>query len=134
MEEPRLAEEKFKTRASRSENVDELDALILPWTLEHTKEEIYHRAQAAGLPFGPVRTPAEVLASEHHRARGFVRTVTDPDLGTFEAPGMPFRIDGLEWRDLPAPRRGEHTDSVLSRGAGVSPEVSRQPADSAVLE
>ncbi len=134
MEEPRLAEEKFKTRASRSAHIDELDALILPWTLEHTKEEIYHRSQAAGLPFGPVRTPAEVLASKHHRARGFVRTVADPDLGTFEAPGMPFRIDGLEWRDGPPPRRGEHTNSVVSEGAGLSPEVPGQPAGSGVIE
>src|SRR5690606_30227145 len=63
MDEPRLADARFKTRASRAQHVDELDALILPWTLEHTAEEIYHRCQAVGLPFGPVRTAAEVLAS-----------------------------------------------------------------------
>lgn len=114
MEEPRLADERFKTRALRAEHVDELDALILPWTLDHTKEEIYHRSQAAGLPFGPVRTAAEVLASRHHRERGFVRTTDHPVLGRYESPGLPFRVGGLEWRDEPAPAQGEDTESVLA--------------------
>lgn len=113
MEEPRLADARFKTRALRSEHVDELDALILPWTLEHTKEDIYHRSQAADLPFGPVRTSAEVMASAHHRERGFVRTTEHPVLGKYESPGMPFRISGLEWRDRPAPSQGEHSAEVF---------------------
>lgn len=119
MDDPRLADARFKTRALRAEHVDELDALILPWTLEHTKEEIYHRTQAAHLPFGPVRTADEVLGSEHHRARGFVRQMKDPVMGEIEYVGMPFRVDSLDWHDQPAPRWGEHSQEVLAALLGL---------------
>jgi CoA:oxalate CoA-transferase len=123
MEEPALADERFKTRALRSVHVDELDALILPWTLEHTKDEIYHRSQAAGLPFGPVRTAADVLGAPHHRERAFVRTTEHPVIGLYESPGMPFRVSGLEWRDGAAPSQGRDTDEVLVEGLGVPQET-----------
>lgn len=120
MEEPRLADDRFKTAMLRSQHRDELDALILPWTLDHTKDEIYHRSQAAGLPFGSVRTAGEVLASRHHRERGFVRTIDHPTLGRYESTGMPFRVEGLEWRDSPAPRQGQHTPTVLRNDIDLS--------------
>jgi CoA:oxalate CoA-transferase len=119
MGDPRLADPRFRTQTGREQHEDELDAIILPWTLEHTKEEIYHKGQAAGLPFAPVRTTAEFLASEHHRVRGFIRRTTHPVLGTYEAPGMPFRLDSPQWRDEPAPTLGQHNQTVYGDLLGI---------------
>ncbi len=118
---PRLADPRFKTQAGREQHSDELDALILPWTLEHTKDEIYHRGQALGMPLAPVRSPAEFMQAEHHRVRGFIRETEHPVLGRCEQPGMPFRLSGFDWRDQPSPTLGQHNNDVYGDLLGLSP-------------
>lgn len=121
MEDERLADPRFRTQAGREEHEGELDALILPWTLEHTKDEIFRRGQAGAMPFAPVRTTDEFLAAEHHRARGFIRRTDHPVLGAYEHPGMPFQPGALDWRDAPAPTLGQHNDAVYGERLGLTP-------------
>ena len=48
---------------------DEVDALITPWLLRHTRAELMELAETHGFPLGPLRTMAEVAASPqfaHH--------------------------------------------------------------------
>jgi CoA:oxalate CoA-transferase len=120
MEDPRLGDPKFKTQALREQHADELDALIYPWTLDHSKDEIYHTGQSVGLPYAPVRSTAEFLAAEHHRVRGYIRTVDHPVLGRYSTPGMPFRLDGLDWQDAPSPTLGRHNVDVYGELCGLS--------------
>jgi len=84
-------------------------------------DEIFHRAQRAGLAWAPVRRPEENLDDPHFAARATFTSIEHPELGReLRYPGS-VAIDG----DQPAlsytrraPRLGEHTDEVL-RAAGL---------------
>ena len=59
---PRLDDPKFNTRAGRRQNIAELYEIITPWFADKTRAEIQKTAQAKGVPFGPIFSPAELLA------------------------------------------------------------------------
>ena len=69
---PRLDDPKFNTRAGRRKNIAELYAALAPWFADKTREEIQKVAQAKGVPFGPIFSPAELLQTEQYVARGFL--------------------------------------------------------------
>ncbi len=108
-----LAEERFDDRAGRGENADELDALMLPWLMQHDRHEIFERAQHRGLAFAYVATPEDILSWEHLRARGFFAEVRHPEAGALEHPMLPWRVggDGISGL-LPAPTLGQHNGDV----------------------
>jgi crotonobetainyl-CoA:carnitine CoA-transferase CaiB-like acyl-CoA transferase len=54
----------------RSRRGDEINAHVREWMARHEAADIVHRAQQLGVPIAKYRTPAEVLAGEHERARG----------------------------------------------------------------
>ena len=109
-----LAEERFDDRAGRAENADELDALMLPWLMQHDRHDIFERAQQAGLAFAYVATPQDILSWEHLRERGFFASVEHAETGRLEHPTMPWNIDGnADAEDMPpAPTLGQHNLDV----------------------
>ncbi len=110
-----LSEERFDDRAGRGQNADELDALMLPWLMQHDRHEIFERAQHRGLAFAYVATPEDILGWEHLRARDFFAEVKHPEAGVLEHPTLPWRIggDGEDISDLsPAPTLGQHNGDV----------------------
>src|SRR5690606_14576045 len=113
MENPVLAEERFMRTGSQSELRDEIDAHMLPWLITHEKEEIFHKAQALGLPFGYVSTPADYFKNEQLQYREFFHDVDHPVAGTMRYPSVAAHFtDGL-WDSKRAPLLGEHTAEVL---------------------
>ena len=66
---PRLDDAKFTTRAGRRKHIAELYEIITPWFADKTRAEIQKAAQAKGVPFGPIFTPAELLETEQYVAR-----------------------------------------------------------------
>ena len=78
---PRLGDPKFNTRAGRRENIAELYAIITPWFADKTRAEIQKTAQAKGVPFGPIFSPAELFQTEQYVARGFLADMEHPDAG-----------------------------------------------------
>ena len=75
---PRLDDPKFNTRAGRRQHIAELYAILTPWFADKTRAEIQKTAQAKGVPFGPIFTPAELLATEQYVARGFLAEIAHP--------------------------------------------------------
>jgi crotonobetainyl-CoA:carnitine CoA-transferase CaiB-like acyl-CoA transferase len=66
------------------------------------------------VPCQTVRTLDSMFASEQARANGLVQQIDQPELGTVDLLGTPFKLDGAPLTaSRPAPRRGEHTDVVL---------------------
>ena len=113
MDMPILADERYQRTGAQSELRDEIDALMLPWLIEHTKEEIYQKAQALGLPFGYVSTPEDYFKNEQLQYRGYFHEVDHPVAGTLRYPSMGAHFtDGL-WESKRAPLLGEHTLEVL---------------------
>jgi len=111
---PELLEDpRFKTMESRRMHADELEAYILPWIIERTKEEIYHAAQAAGLSFGYIATSEDLLKAPQYRARDFFVDIDHPVAGKLTYPGIPFKIDNLSCDQSRAPLLGEHNLEIF---------------------
>jgi nucleoid DNA-binding protein len=71
--------------------------------------------QAKRVPFAPVSTMGDLLASEHLRARGFFATLAHPVAGPVTMPGAPYRLSATPWElRRPAPTLGQHTREVLA--------------------
>lgn len=100
---PRLDDPKFATRAGRRRQVAELYEIITPWFSDKTREKIQALAQAKGVPFGPVFSPAELLEAEQYLARGFFAEVAHPRFGKLRLPQLPVQWNGRSFAPRPAP-------------------------------
>jgi crotonobetainyl-CoA:carnitine CoA-transferase CaiB-like acyl-CoA transferase len=100
---PRLGDPKFSTRAGRRQNIAELYEIITPWFADKTRAEIQMTAQAKGVPFGPIFSPAELLVTEQYVARGFLADMDHPALGTLRLPQLPVQWNGRSFAPRPAP-------------------------------
>lgn len=109
---PELEEERFSTQAGRLANNDELEAIIMSWTLASTSDELRGLAQR-GFPLTVGETPERLLASEQWQRRGVASTVTHPRAGEHALLG-PAWIGGDRAPARPAPILGEHTAEVLA--------------------
>ena len=112
---PEWAEsELFDTREGRTANADALEPLILEWTMQHTREEIYGWCLERQLPCFPVNSIADLVDSPQYNARDFFVDVEHPVAGTIKQPGAPARYSGGVWEiRRPAPQLGEHNQEIL---------------------
>ncbi|OAI41557.1 hypothetical protein AYO38_00560 [bacterium SCGC AG-212-C10] len=91
---PEWAEaETFATSASRALYWDAIEPLVVEWLADKTREELYHRAQAARVPLAPVNNVDSLLSSAHLRSREFFSDLETAGR-TFQAPGRPYRQTG----------------------------------------
>jgi crotonobetainyl-CoA:carnitine CoA-transferase CaiB-like acyl-CoA transferase len=77
--------------------------IIRPWFADKTRREVQALAQARGVPFGPVFSPAELLEAEQYLARGFFADVAYPTQGTLRLPQLPVQWNGRSFAPRPAP-------------------------------
>jgi crotonobetainyl-CoA:carnitine CoA-transferase CaiB-like acyl-CoA transferase len=77
-------------------------------------ETLYRLGQAAGLPWGVIRAPDEVIDDAHLQARGhFVELDHDELERTITYPGAPFVASASPWvMERRPPLLGEHTEEV----------------------
>lgn len=114
--------ELFADRLSRGANWDALKLFLQEWASEQSVDEVYLAAQQRRIPFAPVSTMGDLLASPHLKARGFFATL-DAGGTPVTAPGAPYRLSATPWAlRRPAPRLGEHTAEVLAE-AGAAAQV-----------
>lgn len=119
-EEPRYR----NRRAMTEEYPDEVDALLIPWLMQHTKAELFAMCREAHVPCAPLNTIADVVTDAHLRERGFFERIDHPVAGTATYPGVPFRISGDAGTSHGrAPLLGEHTAEVAAEVAA-DPEVA----------
>ena len=91
MEREELADPRFASRRGRQDNADEVDALMLPWLLDHDKVDIFKAGQDSGLGFSFVATMQDILEMEQLLARGYFVELEHPAAGTLRYPGAPVR-------------------------------------------
>ncbi len=114
VESEELAADRFMQPGAQSALRDEIDAHMLPFLVTHEKEDIYHRAQALGMPFGFVATPSDFFKSEQLTYRKFFQEIDHPVVGTARYPTMAARFsDGL-WDLGRAPLLGEHNAEIVT--------------------
>ena len=130
---PRLDDPKFNTRTGRRQNIAELYAALAPWFADKTREEIQKAAQAKGVPFGPIFSPAELLQTEQYVARGFLADMLHPTEGTLRLPQLPVQWNGRSFSPRPAPdlspphSNGEVPSSYEGGGVKTGPTGSMTP-------
>ncbi len=139
MEREELADPRFVSRQGRLENADEIDALMLPWLLDHDKVDIFKAGQEHGLGFAYVATMQDILEMEQLVAREYFIDLHHPDTGPLKYPGPPISLtlngsphgselscggesrsasQGSPWQFLRAPLLGEHSQQVLKEWLG----------------
>ncbi|CAM3060487.1 CaiB/BaiF CoA-transferase family protein [Paracoccus nototheniae] len=115
---PGLADDpRFATNRARVAHVDALEAALLPLFAQGTAAAWERRLTAAGVPAGPVRSVAQVLADPDTVARGMLTTLPAEDgLPPLRLLGNPLRMSATP---VCAPRRppflDEHRDDILRR-------------------
>jgi len=84
-------------------------------------QEIYHAAQAKRVPFAPVSTMGDLLASKHLNARGFFAEISHPRAGSLRYAGAPYRFSATPWAlRRPAPCLGQHNEEIYGGRLGLS--------------
>ena len=116
-------DERYATQLARGERVNEMDALVEAWTLQHDAADIVALMNDAGVPVAKVYTIADIFADPHFAARGMLPKVAHPRLGEVVLPGVVPRLSATpgEIRE-PGHLLGEDTDEVLRRVLGLSPQ------------
>ena len=66
---------RFATFTGRTENRDELEALMVAWCAQRTREEVVATLAKADAAVGPVFDMADIATDEHYAARQMIETV-----------------------------------------------------------
>ena len=112
---PELADDsRFSTDQLRGDHRDELAEIMQPWSAAQTSDEALDALAAAGIPSGPVLSPAQALTHPQVLAGQWLAPI-DRDAGiTPPVIGLPVTMPHgkrtTAWR---APKLGEHTNQIL---------------------
>ncbi len=115
VERPDLArDQRFQNLAGLARHAQELHDALVPWVQKRGKWEIYHAAQARGIPACPIPSVDEVVAWVQLKERGAFIEVEHPEGERVKIPGPPFReATKPPWPLRRAPLLGEHTEEIL---------------------
>ena len=109
-------------RAMSDEYPEEAEALITPWFMQRTKEEILETCLENRIPCVPVRNFDEVLTDPQLTSREFFQEVDHPEAGILRHPGPPYRFSATPCRTIrPAPTLGQHNSEIYCGQLGVPP-------------
>lgn len=107
-------EELFRGRGRRTANWDAARLFVQEWLNEQSVQDLYHKAQAARIPFAPVSTMGDLLSSDHLKERGFFVEIRHPEADTMKYPGPLFQMGRTPWElRRPAPTLGQHNREVF---------------------
>jgi crotonobetainyl-CoA:carnitine CoA-transferase CaiB-like acyl-CoA transferase len=118
-----LGEPRFETSASRSENRQELMALLAGVFAMRPIREWIGLLEERNVPCSPINTIDRMVAEEQVQARDLVVEMDLDGLGPMKMGGLPIKLSETPGaiRSHP-PRLGQHTAEVLA-GLGLSPEA-----------
>ena len=113
-----LDDPRFANPTLCANNHEEFNALINPWFMEHTAEEIVHALQDNRIPAAFVNEVNEVLEDPQYEYRGFWKEIDHPTAGTNRYAGLPYHLTEAPPVYERANLLGEHTDEVLTGKLG----------------
>jgi crotonobetainyl-CoA:carnitine CoA-transferase CaiB-like acyl-CoA transferase len=112
-----LADEpSYRTIAERTENVDELYALVEHELSKNSTQYWLQELERVGIPAAPVQSVCDLFSDPHLSAVKLFESVNHPTEGPLRQARMPARFSrsGMRSADVrPTPKLSEHTDAVL---------------------
>jgi len=107
------ADESLADEAERRAKKDFVIDRLERWTSSHGKEELVLQSQAMHTPAAPITTSLDLVEDPQLMARGFLRKVEHPQLGSMMSPvGALASLRGFQ--PGLAPRIGQHNSDILS--------------------
>ena len=121
---PRMKEPRFAENPGRVANADALDAIIAEWTGGRSREELLGLLEQAGLPCGPLNTPADLAEGSYVDEKQLVMPLYDEELQeTIPYMNTAIKMDaGARECHRAAPPLGADTDEVLKEVLSLSEE------------
>lgn len=121
-----IANAKFDTFGARLQNESEVNIILSQWAEKRTTAEAVERITKFEVACAPVKTVEELLADEHILHREMYVDLLHPDAGKIKGlkgVGMPMKFSETSAAfDQPAPKLGQHTEEILNKYLGYSPE------------
>jgi len=129
-----LADARFSTNDLRTQNHAALEPLMQAVFRERPTDWWLAELERAGIPCGPINTIDRLAADPQVAAREMIQEVLDPIAGPMKMAGVPIKHSATPGGIAgPAPALGEHTDEVLARLLGMSPEAIARLRDEGVV-
>jgi crotonobetainyl-CoA:carnitine CoA-transferase CaiB-like acyl-CoA transferase len=117
-------DDRFATNPQRVQRYDELRPLVADRLVRRTRQDWLARLGAAGVPCGLVRDLGELFADPQVAAREMVAEIEHRTIGPLRMLGVPIKLSDTPGAVRTAPPTlGEHTDAVLRKDLGLTPEV-----------
>lgn len=108
----------FADEGQRYEHREVLDALFAGWFRNHTAAQVAEALSRSSVLWERYRSFAEVVESLRVQHNPLFRSMEQPRIGRYLAPGLPMAFDGRHIHSEPAPRLGEHNDAVPAAWLG----------------
>ncbi len=107
------------------DRIDEFLPHIIPWTLDHTREEVRKASEEHAVLGGPLNTIEDLTNNDQFVARKYFQEIDHPETGPLSYPGFHNKLH-REGAEMPQRRRapllGEHTEEVLGE-LGLRPDA-----------
>jgi crotonobetainyl-CoA:carnitine CoA-transferase CaiB-like acyl-CoA transferase len=101
----------------RVARVQEIDAAIEAWTLQHPLADVLRVLDHASVPAGRIYSVADIVNDPQYLAREMVVEARTSDGAALKVPGIVPKLSATPGRIArPAPKLGEHTHEVVSAG------------------
>lgn len=109
--------------AGRMNAIDELEAAVSAWTEPRSVADVSAALAAAGIPFGPVASVADAVASPQVAAREMLIEIEHPALGPIVVGGVPVKLSATPGSVHKAPPTvGEDNDRIYGELLGFGRE------------
>jgi CoA:oxalate CoA-transferase len=106
-------DEKFRSWVGRHSNALEINPRIEEWVRQFTKDEVFHKLQAAGIAAVPVATSEDLVNSSQMQQRGFFAQIEHPVAGEVKYPTGAYQFSETTRKgERSAPLLGQHNELV----------------------
>ena len=121
----------FATDEGRATHRLVIEALLSPWFADRSTAEVQAALDAAGVLWGPYRSPAQVAADP--ASQPVLALLDQPGVGEVISSSSPARFDAQYSGTVPAPSLGDDTDAVLAEVLGLGDgELTRLRSDGVI--
>ena len=117
-----IEDSRYATPESRWDNRETLNAIIEGWTRQKTKYEAMRILGDAGVPSGACQDTGEILEDPHLKEREMIIDIDYPPRGKYKTVGCPIKLSDSPANIKRPPTLGEHTEDLLGKLCGVTPE------------